>query len=453
MSESDAPVGAETNTRSPAWRWAVCGLLLLATMLNYMDRQTLAQTATDIQRELNLGDSQYGMLEFGFGICFALGGLFFGILADRVSVVWLYPFVLVAWSLAGFSTAYASAIGVGAEAALRGLLSEAGLAWLGFAEGRDNVAYAGLLVCRSILGFFEAGQWPCALVTTSRLLSRADRTLGNSILQSGAALGAIFTPLVVQAMRPGEPGSWRLPFQTIGLVGLFWIVPWLAMVRPRDLVRPAAATPTVNDTEGVDAGFWRRFAACVVTVIAINLTWQFFRAWLPKFLREYHGYAPTTVNYFTSAFYVATDVGCLAAGAAVQWLTRKQWDVHAARSSVYFVCAAGTALGLIAAYLPASAALLGILVLLGAASLGLFPCYYSFTQDLSGRHQGKVTGVLSFVAWTGSAIMQRTVGAYVEQTRSYRAAIVMAALAPLAAGLVMLVLWRSKPAPTMKPNP
>ena len=49
--------------RSTAWRWWVCGLLLLATMLNYMDRQTLSQSATDISRELGLSNEDYGKLE------------------------------------------------------------------------------------------------------------------------------------------------------------------------------------------------------------------------------------------------------------------------------------------------------------------------------------------------------------------------------------------------------
>ena len=56
------------SERSTAWRWWVCGLLLLATMLNYMDRQTLSQSATDISRELGLTNEDYGKLEQGFGL-------------------------------------------------------------------------------------------------------------------------------------------------------------------------------------------------------------------------------------------------------------------------------------------------------------------------------------------------------------------------------------------------
>jgi len=47
-------------------------------MLNYMDRQTLAQLATTIQAEYRLDDAQYGNLEMGFGFAFAAGAICFG---------------------------------------------------------------------------------------------------------------------------------------------------------------------------------------------------------------------------------------------------------------------------------------------------------------------------------------------------------------------------------------
>jgi MFS transporter, ACS family, hexuronate transporter len=128
-------------------------------MLLYMDRQILALTATRMKQEFHLDNAQYGRLEAGFRWAFALGALFFAFLADRVSVHWLYPFVLVAWSTAGLATAYAGRIG--------NLL----IGFMGWtASVTENPAnheiYAGLLVCRTLLGLFESGQWPCALITT-----------------------------------------------------------------------------------------------------------------------------------------------------------------------------------------------------------------------------------------------------------------------------------------------
>ena len=64
-------LSATTASRSGAWKWWVCGLLLLATTFNYMDRQTLANVAVRICNEFNLSQEKYGNLEMVFGWAFA----------------------------------------------------------------------------------------------------------------------------------------------------------------------------------------------------------------------------------------------------------------------------------------------------------------------------------------------------------------------------------------------
>jgi len=68
-------------------------MLLLASAINYMDRQTLANAAVRISTQFNLNQEQYGNIEMVFGWAFAAGSLLFGMLADRVAIRWLYPAV------------------------------------------------------------------------------------------------------------------------------------------------------------------------------------------------------------------------------------------------------------------------------------------------------------------------------------------------------------------------
>ena len=96
---------------SPAyspWRWWVCGLLFLATTLNYMDRVALNQMAVRIQTALDLDDEEYSRLESGFSLSFAIGALVSGAIVDKVSVRWVYPLAVLGWSAAGVLTGYAS---------------------------------------------------------------------------------------------------------------------------------------------------------------------------------------------------------------------------------------------------------------------------------------------------------------------------------------------------------
>jgi MFS transporter, ACS family, hexuronate transporter len=429
-------MGRMNASRPSSWKWSVCLLLLFATMLLYMDRQTLSLTATRMKQEFHLDNAQYGRLEAGFSWAFALGALFFGFLADRVSVRWLYPFVLVAWSTAGLATAYAAPIG--------SLLT----GWMGWhAWAAENPAnreiYAGLLLCRTLLGLFESGQWPCALITTQRILSREDRSFGNSILQSGASIGAIFTPFVVQLTMTDAPGSWRSPFLIVGGMGLLWMFPWFGLVTARDLAKPADAGLRSEDSEPEtdSPSTVRRYLVLMFVVVAINLTWQFFRAWLPKFLKEAHGYSEAFANYFTSVYYIATDVGCLTVGYLVKRLASRGWEVHRARLATFLGCSLLTALGAVAALVSKGPLLLGLLLLIGAGALGLFPNYYAFGQEISKKHQGLVVGSLATFAWLATGLMQGWVGQTVQATGSYVTSMALMGLAPVFAFLVLWWFW------------
>ncbi len=397
------------SNRSASWKWWICGLLLLASAINYMDRQTLANAATRITREFGLSQEQYGDLELAFGWSFAVGSIIFGVLADRYALRWLYPAVLLLWSATGFAT--------------------------GLADG-----YEGLLICRGLLGFFEAGHWPCAVKATQRLLEPKDRSMGNSVLQSGTSIGAIITPLLMRFLLTDEPGSWRWAFQAVGLVGVVWIVLWFALIKAGDLDAPpgpASAAP-VGD-------FWpailsRKMLVIVIVVALINTAWQLVRAWLPKFLVEGRQYAEADMLTFNALFYVFTDIGCIGAGALTLWLHRRRYSVHSARLLTFFGCAILSALTLSVGVLPKGMLLLAVLLMVGAGALGVFPIYHAFTQDVSPRHQGKVTGIAGVAAWSLS-FAHKYYGQWIDRTGSFDHGLMVAGCMPLAAFLVIWLFW------------
>jgi ACS family hexuronate transporter-like MFS transporter len=400
--------------RTSSWKWQVCGLLLLATMINYMDRLTLNQTAKRVMTELDLDHAGYGKLEAVFSIAFAVGAVAAGWMVDRWNVWWLYPLAVLLWSLAGFATGFARTVTM-------------------------------LFVCRFFLGLMESGHWPCALRTTQRLLPPDQRTLGNSILQSGAAVGAIVTPLLVQYLL--DVGySWREPFLVVGSLGIAWVILWLVTVRPRDLApAPPAATTVVAGHTSLSAILAdRRFWILALLVACLNCPWHFFRAWLPLFLQEVHGYEEAEMNRFTTAYYISTDAGSLTAGFLALWLARKGMTVHASRLLVFLGCALLTTLSILTPVF-SGPALLVIFLIIGFGALGLFPSYYSFTQELSVLHQGKVTGMLSFISWVSVAAMQTAVGEIVQRTHSYDLGLALAGFAPLLGFLALYFFWETRP--------
>jgi ACS family hexuronate transporter-like MFS transporter len=96
---------------------------------------------------------------------------------------------------------------------------------------------------------------------------------------------------------------------------------------------------------------------------------------------------------------------------------------------------------MVAAFLPASWLLLLVLLAIGFGSLGQFPTYYAFSQELSVRQMGKVTGVLSFVTWTSFALVQGPIGRWIDRTGSYSGVMLLAGLAPIVGLLALLLVW------------
>ena len=162
------------------------------------------------------------------------------------------------------------------------------------------------------------------------------------------------------------------------------------------------------------------------------------------FLQEGRGYSEASALLFNSAYYLATDVGCIGAGFAAMWLARQGRSVHRSRLVTYAGCSLLACCTCVAAILPQGWALLAILLIVGAGTLGLFPCYYSFTQELSAANLGKATGILSFLGWIVASPLHRVLGGYVDATKSFDLGVAMVGLAPLLGLAAMLILWRSE---------
>lgn len=398
--------------RGAAWKWWITGLLLMATTINYMDRVTLGAASVRVTRELDLSEAQYGHLELAFGWAFGAGSLVFGFLADRFRIYLLYPAVLAAWSLMGMATGWTH-------------------------------DFTGLLVCRTLLGFFEAGHWPCALKTTFALLDEKDRTMGNSVLQSGASIGAVITPQVMKLLMTDQPGSWRSAFIVVGATGFLWVFAWFLFLRPRDLDRAPAA-----ESNGETPAVWGilrsgNFWALALLIVGAHSVWHFYRVWLMKFLVTGRGYDEAAALNFNSFYFIATDVGCIGAGFVSLWLIRRRGaSPHDARRTVYLGACVLTSLSVLIPWMGKGWPLLGTLLLIGAGALALFPCYYSFVQELSPTHVGRLTGLLGAWVWAATSPLHSFFGMMVDRTKSYDTGLLLAGLAPWVGIIAMRLLWR-----------
>ena len=409
-------------TKPPAYlKWWVCVLLLLASALNYMDRQTLSQTGPRVTAYFDLTETQYGLLEGAFNAAFAVGAILVGWMVDRGNIRLIYPAIVALWSLAGFAA--------------------------GFAE-----SYAMLLACRFALGLFEAGNVPCGVLTVKRVLAPEQRALGLGMFQSGSAIGAIITPMVVllclryvERLGNTDPGfAWQFPFRVVGAIGFAWVVLWLLTVKSHHVAAPPADTaPEPTDT------YWaiwknRRFWVSLVVVVSINSSWRSFGFWLPKFLLTGKGYSETDTAWLTSGFFVAADLGSIGIGLAVLWLARSGLSLSRARLLCFAACTGMSACSIIAGLMPRSVGLVAALFVVGFGALGLFPIYYALSQEISVRHQGKTTGTLSFLNAAYLAFLFPLTGKLIDRLGSFDLALGAAGLFPVAGLIALAFFWRDR---------
>ncbi len=73
--------------------WKILGFLFTATVINYMDRQTLADSSPLIQKDFSLSNEQLGLLfsalYFSYAISVAIIGEFIDRISIRTAFVWI----------------------------------------------------------------------------------------------------------------------------------------------------------------------------------------------------------------------------------------------------------------------------------------------------------------------------------------------------------------------------
>jgi ACS family hexuronate transporter-like MFS transporter len=399
--------------------------MFASTILNYMDRQTISLVNPQITRAFSLSQEGFGWVLASFQLSYALFQVPAGYLADRFSTRTLYAAAVAFWSLAGMATAFAPTLGV-------------------------------LLCCRALLGMGEAFNWPCALRATSRVLSPAERGLGNGIFNSGAAVGAIVTPLLVPPLT--AVFGWRPAFVIVGALGFGWVGLWLYCTR--GIAELARRSPERREKNGASAdrracwlavaasagiaaawltqvGRWsgnavwlavatlmislllaarilplrmlepmawfhamgeivrsHRFWVLVLVSCGVNTCWHFLVNWLPTFLQKDRGMAFVVGGMLTALPFLAADAGNLAGGAITRMLAPRGRNPGGVRIAVITGCAALIIPGALIGAVRFDAVVIVLLCLMAFGTAAYMANYFALTQEVDHRHTGLVVGIL-----------------------------------------------------------
>ena len=206
------------------YRWVICGMLFLATTINYMDRQVLSLTWKDfIAPEFHWTDADYGRIAAIFSIVYAIGNLFSGRFMDWIGTKKGYLWAIGIWSLG---------------ACMHAFCGTATAAWLGLEGKEDLINAVGtstaviasvstwfFIICRIVLGLGESGNFPCAIKVTAEYFPKKDRAFPTAIFNSGSTIGALIAPVCIPLIA--KYYGWEMAFIIIGALGFIWLGLWV----------------------------------------------------------------------------------------------------------------------------------------------------------------------------------------------------------------------------------
>jgi len=344
------------------FRWGVCVVLLLATVLNYLNRQVFSLTAEKVIAEFHTDKEGYGRLVAAFRYPYAAVQFFGGWLVDVFGPRLVFPSAVAVWSAATLLTARTRSFG-------------------------------GLAACRAMLGAGEAYNWPCALATTERLVEPRDKPFANGIFNSGTALGAILAPVVVTLLVTG--GNWRSPFFLVGALGAVWIALWMIVTRA-DKKRLAGGAVVLADVprQMLRIGCRREFWMLATAAVVINGVSYIIADWIPLYLKVERGFGFALGNSLSILAYVGLDLGNLLTGFSVRRAIAGGMAAGRARTAALVACCACMSCSVAVGWVSSRYLALGGIVVAAVGVAGFLVIYLTAVQDLEPAHVGVTSGML-----------------------------------------------------------
>lgn len=361
----DTSLAAAPGRKVRGLRWWIVGMVFLATVINYVDRQTINVLSPVILQELSLSKIEFSRIAAAFLLAYTIGMAVWGRLFDRLGTRRGFIAAITLWSTA---------------ACLHAL-----------AAGKWTLG-----ACRFALGFGEAGNWPGAGKGIAEWFPARERALATAIFNSGAAIGAIVAPPVIVWMQAAW--GWQRTFLFTGVLGFAWLAGWLVLyrrpeqhpwLRPEELAHIRGDTPAVS--EGADRGQarqvpWRELLrhrqtwAIIAARFFTDPIWWLYLIWLPQYLFDARGFDLKAIGAFAWVPYLAADVGALSGGALAGALIKRGLSVDGARKTCLIIGAALMPAGVFAARVESPYAALALIALV----LFAFQFWINNVQSLPG---------------------------------------------------------------------
>lgn len=280
-------------------RWGIVTLLLLAAIVNYLDRANLSIANTTIAAEFGFSQTEMGLLLSAFLWPYALANLPAGWLVDKLGPKKMFSWALGLWSGFTVLTAFAN-------------------------------SYSYFYGLRMLLGVSESPFFTSGIKITHRWFGDSERGSPTAIINTGSQIANAIAPpiLTVLLLTLG----WRGMFVAIGVMGLPLLLAWWKFYRDPNAREDAllhAGQPSVAVPQEKGEVRWRALFRhsttwfMVIGNFSIMFTIWVYLTWLPGYLEKSLGFSLKATGWIASIPFLAGILGVLVGGMLSDNLVRR----------------------------------------------------------------------------------------------------------------------------------
>lgn len=368
------------SSRRSNYRWVICGMLFVALVINYLDRQVLSLTWKNfIAPEFNWTDADYGLLTGVFSLVYAVSMLFAGKLVDHLGTKRGYVFAIAVWSTGACLHTFCGIL-------TNGIVTGDWI--LSFTGARENIASVmqsapavGMSIttvsvwlflgARTVLSVGEAGNFPCSIKAVADYFPKKDRGFATGVFNSGSQIGALAAPFTIPliALHYG----WEMAFFIIGALGYIWMFVWLFVYYPprknpyvnsaeleyieqdnaqdaateKETLREELEEQSDSKISLFQAFTFRQTWAVIFGRFLPDSVWWFLLFWAPAFVSEVYGYSTSTPQGMMAIFtiYFISMISLAGSYLPTYFINRNSLNPYAGRMKAMLIFALFPLLG------------------------------------------------------------------------------------------------------------
>lgn len=390
-------------------RWIVLGLLFFASVINFIDRQSLSILARTIQDELAISDLGYSQVVQLFLFAYMLSFLGAGWITDRLGIRLSMTLFIAWWSLSNMLTGLASSL-------------------------------RSLGAARFLLGAGESGLYTVAPKVVGEHFPPAQRGFAVGVYTAGATIGATIAPPLIAALALSY--GWRGAFFVTGALGLIWIVPWLIFYRPAARAEKPASGTSADADDGwrwKDVFFCREALLLLGARVLTDPVWYFVLFWFPKYLTDVHRMPLPELGRIAWLVYLAADLGCVAGGLLSGRFVQRGLRPAEARKWTMTIAAVLIPCSALVPLVDARWAIMTLVSIVALAHMTWIVTLTTLAVDLfPARRLGSIFGVIAAGSGLGGMLFTNLVGRLVTNFSYSPVFVIMGCLHPIA----LLLIWK-----------